>query len=568
MAADAEAEGGRTQRERGTLKDTLPRRPIIIVALVAVISAALATALFDYSYSQKTTKLEVAELGSIAFLGSASTLLGITYGDSLSHVFAFGVAVLIMNHGDLASSITSASPPLLLAALASTKYPREIISSLDSILLFQPLILQTCCMVPFLTLLHQSLFNPTYAKFSSIPICTVAFLGLLLMHMFNKHRVHKSGCLLTPCMKSHAIFAGISIMLACSISIGNIPQSSMHILVVFLLGSLFSILMSCTFASVADVWYAVGSGQFQMVSLDTAGMMFFFVFPAAIIYFRFIDKYGESLASKASLLKGYLQSVGVDVSGEIGDDDTLTSSMVMTLALITAIGVPLLNGICPIGGYLFSRAYTHGQPNTKKAALCVGFADLGTQKRADLWKSLEKKESVLNIFVTLEDMHLHAAELKLLSGKGHAISLAPTEFKDTLCGLSMFQGNKSCNIQIAHHEYTELFGDEPSWVLAKSADSIGRHPAFLRVVKDLGMKVSYWSTHVEVAGNKLTDAQLREVREECSDKDGGSIIYVALGKGAPPSCMSSALSEIIDSLDGYSLESLSHVVRDDATMVL
>ena len=86
------------ERERGTplLKDNnLPRRPIIIIALVCITSAILATTLFLYSspHILSTTVIDLVKLVCIACLGSISTSVGIIFGDSLSHVFSFGLAV-------------------------------------------------------------------------------------------------------------------------------------------------------------------------------------------------------------------------------------------------------------------------------------------------------------------------------------------------------------------------------------------------------------------------------------------------------------------------------------------
>lgn len=376
-------------------------------------------------------------------------------------------------------------------------------------------------------------------------------------------------------MKSQAVFACIAILLSCSIAVERIPHASIHMLVVFLLGSVFTLLMSCIFASVADVWYTVGSGQFQMVSLDTAGLLFFFICPAVILYLRFVEKYGESIAAKGVVLREYLQSAGLSSRGDVHDEDMASFSLVMTLAMITAIGVPLLNSLCPIGGFLFSRAYTHGQPNTKKVALCVNFSELPSDasKRKSVLDFFEKKKkegqmtAVLNIFVTLEE--LFSLELKLLGDLGHAISLAPSEFHESICGLSMFKGNNSCNLDIAHHDYAELFGKNPTWFFAKSADSLGRHPSLLRGASDLGMKIAYWSTFVQLTDDETTrDLNIAAIKGECSEHNGGSIIYVTLKTGVSSKCMSYSLCEIVDALDDYTLASLSDVVRDDATMVL
>ncbi|KAL7539207.1 hypothetical protein ACHAXR_009722 [Thalassiosira sp. AJA248-18] len=565
------------QRERGTLKDTLPRRPIILIALVCFTSAVLATALFLYSYSSPTTANDVAKLGFIACLGSVSTSVGVIFGDSLSHTFAFGLALFFVDYSSIKSSISAASPPLILAVLTSWKVPKEIISSLGSSFLLKPIMIQAFCLTPFTTLIHQSIMNPAYLNFSSIPICTVVFITLVLMKIYNKNRPHKyHGYLLTPEMKSHAMFSGISMLLSCSIMVESNPDAS-HMLVVFLLGSLFVLLMSYSFAFVADVWYTVGSGQFQMVSLDTAGIFVYFVCPAVILYLRFLDQYGEPIASKFAVLKEYLQSTNVLLAGDRYGEDMASFSLVMTLVMITLVGVPLLNALCPMGGYLFSRAYTHGQPNTKKVALCINFSDLprDADNRILIWKSLEQKKmgdqttAVLNIFVTLEDLMLFRAELKLIGQKGHAIALAPSEFQEPFCGLSMFQGNKSsCNLEIAHYEYSEIFGKEPSWMLAKSSDSIGRHPSCLRVANDLGVKIAYWSTMVQLTGDKLSNEQKSSISGECLEHDGGSIIYITLEKGVSSNSTSTSLCGVIDTLDGFSLESLSDVARDDTTMVL
>ena len=207
----------------------------------------------------------------------------------------------------------------------------------------------------------------------------------------------------------------------------------------------------------------------------------------------------------------------------------------------------------------------------------MNFSDLPkvADQRIRIWNALEKKRmddqttAVLNIYVTLEDLMMYSMELKLIAEKGHAIALAPTEFEEELfCGLSLFQGNKStCNLQIGHFEYTELFGKEPNWVLSKSADSIGRHPSFLRETRDLGMKIVYWSTLVQLKGNGLTSEQKSALTSDALDKNGGSIIYVIVEDGVSSNTITTSLCEVIDTL-GYSLESLSDVAKDEATMIL
>ena len=173
-------------------------------------------------------------------------------------------------------------------------------------------------------------------------------------------------------------------------------------------------------------------------------------------------------------------------------------------------------------------------------ALCIKFSDLplGSANMADIWSSLEKKKGI-NIYVTLEELYAHTSYLKVIASKGHAVALAPTDFGETLNGLSLFQGNTaSCQLQIAQHEYSEAFEKIPLWMLAKSSDSIGRHPSLLRQASDLGMKVAYWSTLLELSGAHLTKKQQSGVNFDCADKNGGSIIYATLQKGVPSSMFS------------------------------
>ena len=76
-------------RERGTLKHTLPRRPIILIALVGIVSAVLAAQLMQYSiYANYESDARDDQMWwiyfSIACMGSIETIVGIILGDSVS----------------------------------------------------------------------------------------------------------------------------------------------------------------------------------------------------------------------------------------------------------------------------------------------------------------------------------------------------------------------------------------------------------------------------------------------------------------------------------------------------
>lgn len=567
---EAAAAASNTSRERGTLKHTLPRRPIFLIGLVWAASATLATMLSLHSLPSVVYETSWQLFFGVASLGSASALIGIVFGDSLTHSLAFGAALLIARYCT-GASIVEASPPLVVAALASFRGTRAIISNLDWDFLFSSTVLRALCLIPFLTAVYLLIASDFDMKapglFSITPSCTVAFITLALMHYYNKNRAHKHGNLLTSEMKSHAVFVANAIILSASLMTQDEPF--FMVIVVFLLGSMFALLMSLFFAGVADSWYTVGSGQFQMVSLDSAGMMVYFFWPAIIVYFRFVDKYGDYIGGKVITVCGYFKSMGLLSDSPLrSGDDIFSFSFVVMLATITAVGVPMLNALCPLGGYLYSRAYTHGQPNTKQVALCISYSDL-PKDRTTLWAILadKKKEgqatAVLNIFVTLEDLKMHPSELKLIAAKGHKLSLEPTEF----AGLSLLKKTAAtCNIEFAQYEYTEVLGETPAWMLAKSVDTIGRHPSLFHKAKDLGMKVVYWSTLVKVTSGKLTSQQKDAIIGDCQDKNGGSIIYITSGNSGSNS--TAALCQVVGMLDEFTFESLSSVARDDPTMVL
>jgi hypothetical protein len=523
-------------------------------------------------------------------------------------------------------ALAVASPPLILVALSSVRGPtRRIIDSLDCDGGIIPIVLTSICVVPFAMAMHASIVvsnrhRTNDAKSSSdvgLPllvatspiVIAVCLATMLVMRAYHDNRSHRNGNLLTAEMKSRSIFAGISMFMSICIAMsGGDPQTpgsssratatTAVVVIAFLLGSLFVTLLCHVFAAVSDVWYAVGSGQFYMVSLDTMGMMLYFVCPALLLHSRFLDMHAEDVMSiRAMLSGGYSRFIGVilpsyssSYSADYyrGEDALHFSLAMMLVATSSVVGVPLLSALCPMGGYLYSRAFTHGRPNTMRMALCVNFCDLPTDEvaRENVWESLRRRRkkmgdrtiaAVLNVFVTSEDMARYPDELRVIVGHGHAVELAPVESSSdngTLLSVpGLFRGNDAVrDLRIARREYARLFGEGgagPSWMLSRSAFSVGRHPSVLREASDLGMKVAYWSTLVQLSNDRLTSEQRSAIGGDCSDKNGGSIIYVVLRKEVSSNIASGSLCELIETFDSRcSLESLSDVVRDDAEMIL
>lgn len=317
---------------------------------------------------------------------------------------------------------------------------------------------------------------------------------------------------------------------------------------------------------------------------------------SVILALRFIDMYNDTLHNIRNVLLDryihYFVIIGIDdISRDTTAITTETSPslilIIIMLTMTTIIGVPLINTLCPLGGYLYSRAYIHGQPNTKKVALCINYCDLPKKKRKndndddddathmsgdvrdEIWKTLQTREQkftssgddnattttpVLNIFVTCKDMALYSKEIINIANHGHAIELTLTD--DTLLSESgihghihqffvdstpTIRGGKSAcaELQLAHSEYTNLFVNQmtvmkkkPTWFLSMS--SLGRHPMVLRMANDLGMKVTYWSAIIclttdDNRGGLFSSEQKIELQNDVLNKNGGNIIYITAG---------------------------------------
>lgn len=343
-----------------------------------------------------------------------------------------------------------------------------------------------------------------------------------------------------------------------------------------------------------------------MISLDAAGMILYFIFPAVVLYFRFLEKYGEILQN----VIGVLRKNVVGVLGPASMEDTMAAVVFIgALSAIHALGVPLLNSLCPLGGYLYSRSYIHGRPNTKKVALSLNFTDVpkvegclvqflnkitcaddASVDEADRSASANtvaaKKDDgnltvVLNVHVTTEEIEKYPSQLKELVKMGHQLVLSPAS---TYRGVqNIFRGNEAAAyLKAGYDSYSKLIGEPPKWYFAESSDGMGRHPSLLREASDLDMKVSYWSTVICVDGLNLRADQLDSLKSDVRETNGGSIIFVTLSEkmktkvkssdGDESRLISSIICQILDSLSSgeqiFSLVELSNVAKDDATMIL
>ena len=467
----------------------------------------------------------------------------------------------------------AAAPSIVIPILSSLRLTQPAIAMLANNL-YLPVLAQSIIAIQCLVFATNFAINHTaQSALSLLPIFTATIITLALMQLYSNHRSHKHGCLLNSQMKSQAVLSTACIIYSSTI----LCQNSLMIGLAFLLGSLFVILFTSFFAACSDVWYAIGSRQFHMVSLDAAGMIFYFFVPATVLYLRFVEKYGVIVGDAFDrIVANSLSWMNLEmIDGVFLGGQGNVPVLVFIISATTAIGVPFLNSLCPIGGYLFAKAYIHGQPNTRKLALIVNFSDLGysqndTAKAESVMKSLEETNSYLNVVVTLDDLESSSTTLKNLEKKGHNIVLLASSALTSgrMNSMTLFKGDVANNtLKKAFDEFNNILGRRADWVLSKS--SYDRHPLILQKAHELGMKFTYWSTLVQTKGAKLSNEELNRVLNDVKDKNGGSIIYITLWKykNEGISVWDPAIS-IVQALEGYTVEPLSQVVKDDKLMGL
>ena len=206
--------------------------------------------------------------------------------------------------------------------------------------------------------------------------------------------------------------------------------------------------LAILFAAVADVWYAVGTGQFQMVSVDTAGIVFYFFCPMYILLNRAMDRYDFSFSM---------------------ENEYVIMSGIVVFALLQ------LNSLCPLAGYIHANAYTTGQPNRKRFAACFHY-------QSDHLQFYNQKETpILNLLVTqqdLETLEKETSSQKMLN-----------KHELILCNCS-----NSVQLENAIELYTKVMGNPPKWYHASVANEN------ITVLSEATMKhninIAYWSNTV------------------------------------------------------------------------
>lgn len=358
------------------------------------------------------------------------------------------------------------------------------------------------------------------------PSIIVAILSVGTFVKYNIIRAHINGALLQSTTMGNAVIAGL-ILIHAIVSACVTEQDAITILP-FLLGSIVTLLFATTCAITADAWHVVGTGQFQMVSVDTIGIMFYFVLPICILGVRAMDKYHTWIEmAYVTIAEVVVHLIGSFKVGKVekmmADPMTLFQLVVSSLTGIIAMGVPLLNQLCPLCGHLYGRTYTHGQPNTGKVAICISFNVLNLSKEdgAFMKRIIEwgkSKTGKLNVFVSAQEMKDSSSIVKSLVDAGHCVGIR----------LDKSKGSKpTSQLNDAVETYQKLIGKKPTWYHA-GLESFGQNKACYSHCQKLGLRIAQWSTLLKV-GEPIPGKSLAE---DLTRHNGGSFIYITSRTGS------------------------------------
>ncbi len=367
--------------------------------------------------------------------------------------------------------------------------------------------LTVLCIIPLVVVIATlSKMLGAQSDMSYSPSLAASVAALLVYHIFYLKRSHKNGGLLSTEQCGKAVITYSCVLYFVTSSTIN---HEINTLMPFFLGSITVSAFTALFAAVADTWYSIGTGQFFMVSLDTFGILVYFILPIMILFMRFVEKY-EGIIHKLIQLLSTLISTHLDVTKVNTGMDIQTQLHRFTVILLTLpalIGVPLTQNLCPINGHLFGQVYTHGNPNTKKSAICINFSDY----KLKLKKVSEGgvKIDTLNIFVTLYDLKESSDLVKKLYDMGHLIGLR--------CDENDY--NIPQTFKEASDFYLKVIGSKPL-CYHTGIDYSGRHPSCYHAATILDMKSITWSTIVTSMSS--TDY----VTKDLTKHNGGSIVYL------------------------------------------
>mmetsp|Transcript_10199 Transcript_10199/g.18466 ORF Transcript_10199/g.18466 Transcript_10199/m.18466 type:complete len:673 (-) Transcript_10199:54-2072(-) len=399
--------------------------------------------------------------------------------------------------------------------------------------------------------------NPIRAPITVV-VVVAAFLSLLWLVVGRRHRNGPMVVVESPAtLRSFSVACLSSLRIVLALSAIRLSDAAPSLardptLVMFQMftGAVATILLSSFAAAVADCWYPVGSCQFQMLAWDTAGLIFYFFIPVVILFVKAWARY--DITDKL-ITAGF---VG-------GDPYTIVNGLTITVVVIVAVGVPILNRWSCLCSNWFAKCYTHGQPNTNFVALTVDYVDLvspgdgfdATHKK--LWEALKKYEARLTIFVTLDDLKRDPEVIAELS-QAHSIGIS----SEANVGERWMKVR--ARVQATSIEYFKVIGKNPLWYRGSNGH---RHPAALIASSKLDIRVAFWSTYCE--SHKIEKC-VEDIKNDFAKTRGGNIVMLRKVAGEAGGHLGAELVKLINTCGevGMKLEELGTVVKDDHEFVL
>jgi hypothetical protein len=457
------------------------------------------------------------------------------------------------------------SQVLLLVAVASRIPPiQRVFCMFSTSILLNPVMIASLCNLPLISLIMGGgmvLAKKTQVKLPVLSTTLLALSTLTLCGLYYRNRSHKHGNLILQ-KEQRGMMVVTSLALAWTAQYAS--QTEQNVFLPILVGSSMMTLLSLTFASVADAWDAVGSGQFQMISLDTAAMIIYVVAPMLVLAAIACQKYGDSVIDSVSEV--FQSQFSNDFVQRQTPETAMISGLFLLLSLSTTVGVSVVNMLSPISAHLFSKAYTHGQPRTKKVALCLHFKDLlsesdiQTNATMDFLVTANKAihKPVLNIFVSANELRLYPDWIVKLHSAGHYFGICCTSVKEMIN---------------AYELYVKVLKVTPEWYHVGTA-ATSRSPDVLKVATELGVKVAFWSTHIGITSREiLRKEQIPTLCQDLAATRGGSFVYLT-NDWQHSDSLTAAIESIVKqvSVDSsgiqYSFSEMSNVARDDIPMTL
>jgi hypothetical protein len=285
----------------------------------------------------------------------------------------------------------------------------------------------------------------------------VGLVILLLLWAWYHYRTHRHMNL----MHRREMGIAVSISAALILSIHQLPlspsQPSLDAVLPVLLGSAICTLICVTMAATADVWNAVGTNQFWMLSLDMMALSIYSIIPIALLSWRLWLRFGTQIYDT-------LHRSAQMVPGETSTADE-TRSLLFLLAVATCFGTFYTKSLCPLGCHLFGKVYSSGMHFTKTVAVCMDWAD-----GKALLSEFKRLQVSCHFVVTCDQLKVDASLLQEAVTAGHVVLPYTGERK-------------------AHAEYERIWGQPPEWAHGES------YPSDVLACAKNDTKIALWSSY-------------------------------------------------------------------------